>query len=363
MNATVAIVTFQGRFNYGNRLQNYAVDRIYKNLGLVPSSLILNRNNPLTVRLREMIRSFARPGVCPEKSMSMERLAAFDRFNEKMNFLEVNSLNSELVQSFQLFSVGSDQIWYLDKGHKDEDWRFLTFVPPVKRITMSPSLGRNEVGSVEGERLARYLSSYPRISVREARGAELIKQYVGRDAVVTCDPTLAIPAETWRVESDSRKTPLGKYVLTYLLGDVNPEVSDVLPSITKNGQIPIVSLSDHETCDEPKAGPSEFISLIDSATHVVTDSFHAAVFSSILQTPLTIVHRLGGSSMFSRLETLAQTLGIEHKIYGSPEFDLARAGDYEGVPEAIERERRKFMDYLEGCLDAQLPGWRGGARA
>ena len=67
--------------------------------------------------------------------------------------------------------------------------------------------------------------------------------------------------------------------------------------------------------------------------------------------------------MFSRLETLSKTLGIEHKIYGFPDFNLSRAGDYGGVPEAIERERKKFMDYLEGCLDAQLPGWRDDARA
>ncbi len=125
----------------------------------------------------------------------------------------------------------------------------------------------------------------------------------------------------------------------------------MLESVTRRGEIPVVPLSDRQKPGEPDAGPAEFISLIDNAEHVVTDSFHAAVFASILQTPLTIVHREGGESMFSRLEQLSRMLGIENKVYGSSDFDLARGGDYEGVPEAIERERRRFVEFLEGCLD------------
>ena len=363
MDINVAIVTFQGRFNYGNRLQNYAVDRIYKDFGLIPTSLILNRKEAFLSRIRGAVRALVRPNEDPENLMTDERLASFDRFNEKMSFQEVNSLDSRLVQSFQLFSVGSDQIWYLDKGHKDEDWRFLTFVPPMKRITMSPSMGRNELGPIEGERLSQYLSDFPSISVRESKGAKLIKQYAKRDAVVTCDPTLAIPAETWRMESDSRDTPPGEYVFTYLLGGMSSESSAVLKKVTKNGLVPVVPLSDRETSDESAAGPSEFISLVDNAAHVVTDSFHAAAFSAILQTPLTIVHRVGGSNMFPRLETLASTLGIEHMIFGSPSYDLSRAQDYRGVQKAIGREREKLLAYLVSCLDSQLPGWRDDARA
>lgn len=56
--------------------------------------------------------------------------------------------------------------------------------------------------------------------------------------------------------------------------------------------------------------------------------------------------------MFGRLKTLADKLGIEHKIYGSQDFDFSRSNDYEGVSEAIGRERKIFMEYLEACLNA-----------
>ena len=199
--------------------------------------------------------------------------------------------------------------------------------------------------------MAHGMRNLTRVSVREKRGAELLRECAGIEAEVICDPTLVLTADDWRSVSDGSCTPVEPYVFTYLLGGVGNEASEVLAAVTHHGIIPVVQLTYCQKPGEPDAGPAEFIDLIDHAEHVVTDSFHAAVFSSILQTPLTIVHREGGASMFSRLEQLSEMLGIEEKVYGSPTYDLARAGEYDGVPEAIEREREKFMTYLEGCLD------------
>lgn len=359
----VALITFQGRHNYGNRLQNYATERIYEELGFSPVSLVLNRRERAPIRAKRAVKKLLRKVDIPiEMTLSQERLKAFDSFNSLMTFRIVQDLNDTFVEKYDFFSVGSDQIWYLDPNHIDEDWRFMQFVPPRKRLTISPSLGMDNLGLREGRRLRSYLFEYPYLSVREYEGAEIIKKYVDRDAVVTCDPTLVLPAEKWRAVADDHLTPDDTYVFVYLLGGAGAEANDVLEHVTDHGRIPVVPLSDRQKPGEPDAGPAEFISLVDRATHVVTDSFHAAVFSSILQTPLTIVRREGGASMFSRLETLSKTLGIEEKVCGSPEYDLSRAGDYEGVPEAIDRERQRFMSYLEGCLDGQLPGWREAAR-
>lgn len=356
----VAIITFQGNFNYGNRLQNYAVDTIYKGMGISPTSLVLRRRQKLLTRLKREVKSaFGISGVSPEQMMTLERAAAFERFNSMMSFQVVDSLDDELIESFDWFSVGSDQIWYLDKGKEDEDWRFLQFVPASKRITVSPSFGRDLLGNAEGRRLRRYLDGFVNISVREERGAEFIKLYTGKEATVTCDPTLVLKPEDWRIVSDDRLTPKEPYVFTYLLGGIGPEAADVLEKATDHFRIPVIQLSDSQKQGEPDAGPAEFISLIDNAIHVITDSFHAAVFSCIMQTPLTIIHRQGGANMFGRLETLASMLGIEQKVYGSSKYNYALAAEYGGVPEAIDCERQKFMSFLRGCLETQQEKTRG----
>lgn len=382
----VAVITLPGNYNYGNRLQAYAVHSIYKREGFSPESLVLRgesrfqsasrRIKGLTGRLQE---------DDPEKLSSLNRIRAFQSFSRQMPERTVNRTFEIDCSEYVLFSCGSDQVWnpgmvspgkgdgvLRDLYHKMVnperisrivEWYYLGFCPREKRLALAPSLG---LDSLEGERarvVERGVRNFDRLSVRESRGAELIKECSGRDAVVICDPTLVLFPMEWRAVADDRLTPEKPYVFTYLLGGVGESASHVINEVTDCGRLPVIPLSDRQKPEEPDAGPAEFVSLIDSAVHVVTDSFHAAVFSSILQTPLTIVRREGGVGMFSRLESLAKTLGIERKIYGSIDFDLSCAGDYDGVPEAIERERKKFMDYLEGCLDAQLTGWRDDARA
>lgn len=362
----VGVVTLPGNYNYGNRLQNHAVHSILREAGLRSISLNVDRTKSLLSKTYSFIKRICGDEqINHETYMSETRLRAFKEFSSQFKSKAVAGSSSDmrrLSNECTLLFTGSDQVWNpLIVGRK-LSWYTLSCVPSNKRVALAPSVGVDVLTPKQSRILSKALIGFPRLSVREKRGAELIKECTGRDAEVICDPTLTLSAEEWRAVADDRCTPSRPYVFTYLLGGVGAEAADVLDKVTDHGRIPVVPLSDRQKPGEPDAGPAEFISLIDHASHVVTDSFHAAVFSSILQTPLTIVHREGGASMFSRLEQLSQMLGIEEKVYGSPTFDLSRAGDYEGVPEAIDREREKFMSYLEGCLDTQLPGWREGAR-
>ena len=356
----VGIVTLPGHFNYGNRLQCYAVSKIYERYGLSSEELVLAQRFKIKRAAARIVRkALNKERVNPEDMMSDSRREAFARFDSRIRSRTVRRLGP-LAGEYDLFSVGSDQTWNPAQFAYNEDWYFLSFARPEQRIALAPSIGVESVTPKQARKIARGVCGFPKLSVRESRGAEIIRESSGKNSEVICDPTLVLAAEEWRSVADQRLTPSSPYVLAYLLGESGRDAKAALYCATCHGRIPVISLSDREKPDEPPAGPSEFISLVDGAAHVVTDSFHAAVFSCILQTPLTIVRREGGSSMFSRLQTLAETLGIASKVYGSPDFDPSRTGDFSGVPEAIGRERRRFTNYLESCLDSQLPGWRGG---
>ena len=298
-----------------------------------------------------------------DNRVSQDRLVSFDRFNRNLHIVDAPLCGKKLKNEYDVFSVGSDQVWNLNLMGYRADWFFLEFVDPEQRIALSPSIGLDDLDQKQAKVIAKGVQNFPRLSVRESRGAELIKKYSGRVAEVICDPTFVLSRDEWLKVSDNRLTPEEPYIFTYLLGRKADSTSELIDKIAKTRRLRVVSLTDRDQPGELPAGPAEFISLIANASHVITDSFHASVFSSIMQTPLTIIRREGGYSMFSRLKTLSHMLGIEYKVYGSEEFDFTRADDYESVPEAIERERKKFMDYLESCLDNQLPGWRGGVRA
>ncbi len=377
---TIGVITLEGQFNYGNRLQLFATMKMYESLGYIPVELRRGFGVPLSFSERagsfykeHYMRNGAK-AIDPNKLSTGNRLAAFQRFGSA-TCREITKSSDIDCDTFAYFSVGSDQVWnptlaqvpdrstsnlvaraYHGRGDALRaksmlDWYFLGFCQPEQRIALAPSVGNDSLGGQQLELLAKGVQNFKKVSVRENRGAELIRDCAGIEAEVICDPTLTLSAKDWRAVAADGLTPSEPYVFTYLLGGSSKEALEVLDVVTDHGRIPVIPLSDRQKPGEPDAGPAEFIDLIDHATHVVTDSFHAAVFSSILQTPLTITHREGGASMFSRLEQLSEMLGIEEKVYGSPTYDLARAGEYDGVPEAIECEREKFMTYLSGCLN------------
>ena len=355
----VGIITLPGNYNYGNRLQCYAMSEAVKRVGSSPMVLMREISFPWYRRLYYALKlkylslkdkNFVSD---PEKVQTPARALAFERFAARIPIVILPGTGYASANEMRdCFVVGSDQVWNPKLTCHQETWYYASFAQPERRAAVSASLGIDSFASADqAKRVAHGVRNLTRVSVREKRGAELLRECAGIEAEVICDPTLVLTADDWRSVSDGSCTPVEPYVFTYLLGGVGNEASEVLAAVTHHGLIPVVHLTDCQKPGELDAGPAEFIDLIDHAEHVVTDSFHAAVFSSILQTPLTIVHREGGASMFSRLEQLSEMLGIEEKVYGSPTYDLARAGEYDGVPEAIEREREKFMTYLEGCLD------------
>lgn len=351
----VGIVTIQSRANYGNRLQNYATAELIKKMGYQPVSLILDRSRDLLARIRSAARR-ALGKKLHEESMSAQRLEAFDRFNELMDFEVVDYASLHRNLDCDFYCAGSDQIWRFARFGFGEKWTFLQFADKDRRISLAPSFGVDTMTRLQSRRLGRYVDGYRMLSVREERGAEMIAGASGRKAEVICDPTLALSPEEWRSVSCDSLTPAVPYVFVYLLGDATCETTAIINAASRNGELEVVYLSDRERQGEPPAGPSEFLSLVDHAQHVVTDSFHASIFSSLFRTPLTIVRRNAGSSafsnMFGRIETLAAKLGIEHMVYESQGYDPDRADDFEGVAENIERERKRIIDYLGLCLNA-----------
>ena len=358
MGRKVGVITLPGNFNYGNRLQCFAMCKAVESLGVQAFSLERKRLFSLPRWLFHSLKKSCMSAVGKKGPISAEdartpaRVLSFERFATHIPTVILSGNGFEEAARYDCLVIGSDQVWNPNEICHQEKWYFAKFAETGRRVAVAASLGIDSFSTEHQMRsVVNGIRGFEKIAVRERRGAELIKECSGVDVEVVCDPTLVLSAAEWRSMADSRYTPSVSYVFTYLLGGVNEEAAEVLKKVTDNGRIPIVPLSDRQKPGEPDAGPAEFIDLIDHATHVVTDSFHAAVFSSILQTPLTIVHREGAASMFSRLEQLSEMLGIQEKIYGSPTFDPLRAGDYDGVPEAIAHEKAHFMKYLEGCLN------------
>ena len=93
----------------------------------------------------------------------------------------------------------------------------------------------------------------------------------------------------------------------------------------------------------------DFISLIDHAKYVLTDSFHATAFSLNLHTePICIYPK----EFSGRLESiLAQTKSLQRHIENFEDFDvLNRPVDFNKVNQILQIEREKAAKFIGDVL-------------
>lgn len=340
----VGIVTLVDNLNYGNRLQNYAVDSIYKRLGTNPVTLI-NRVVTFQSIAKTAVKKAIGRSENPSSHEHDPRYPLFQDFNRPIEFEEVDSWRG-LASRYNYFSAGSDQIWN-PWFSADMRWSFLSFAKREQRIALCPSVGIDSIPARFKGIFSRGLKGFKQISIREESGKSIAGDYGRTDVVVLADPTIMVNTDEWLSISNGDVVPNEPYIFTYVLGDYSGQRKEQIRQLA-NGR-KIITLSDHCNVEGLLAGPAEFIALIAHADAVITDSFHGSVFSMLFDTPLTIVKREGkGSELNSRIETFVK------------KFELANALEENGglavlsnkkKKKLLEAERRQYLNFLSNYFD------------
>ena len=235
---------------------------------------------------------------------------------------------------FDMFVVGSDQVWRPKYncwyGLRIED-SFLDFAEGwnVRRISYAASFGTEEWEYSEAQRIrcSSLLHLFNAVSVRETQAIGMCKSYLGVDAIQTLDPTLLLTKEDYeRIinEETYLRKPAGG-LLCYFL-DYDNEKRELVSKISENiGLEPFNAFVGNnileESCkEESYVSIAQWLSFFKEAEFVVTDSFHACVFSVIFQKPfIAICNKERGASRFkSLLEPLS--LG-DHLLDSAGEYN------------------------------------------
>ena len=104
------------------------------------------------------------------------------------------------------------------------------------------------------------------------------------------------------------------------------------------------------------SGPREFLDLIRHADFVVTDSFHACVFSMIFKTPFVVFERNRAGetgNMNSRIYYILEEYHLERQLVTEIELedmnDIPKV-DFAYAHEHWQERRRESLAYLENAL-------------
>lgn len=347
----VAIITICDNTNYGNRLQNYALHKVLKNMGIENSTLWDKSKNTLLKKVKFIIKMIISVfDLSKRKSLSFEKFTYTNISNEYNDLENLEQINDK----FDYFIVGSDQIWNYNFGHaKDKD--FLKFADYHKTISYAPSFGISEVDSKWKSKISDGVNHIKYLSVRENQGAKIIKKLTNRDAQVVLDPTLLLSKEEWHeIEKKPKKMMNEKYILTYFLGEKSQKLNDEIKELSEKNNFRIINLNNIDDKDFYTCGPSEFLYLFNRAEIVLTDSFHACVFSMIYNKPFYVFDRNteGMKCMNSRLDTLLKTFKQEERKVGSLEnIENVFLCDYSESYKILREKQIESLEFLQNALN------------
>ena len=346
--------------NYGNRLQNYASQQVIKTLGLEEETL------PKVVShgIKQKISGLVFPPLVFFYDKSPKKDIA--KLNQKLREKKFRDFTSryinaskhyitsyeglkELAINCDFVVTGSDQVWnYNFRPNLDID--FLQFAPKEKRISYAASFGVSEIPEKYREKYTEYLSDMNYLSVREQAGQKIIKELTGQDCELLIDPTMMLTKDEWlQIALKPKCTPQKKYLLTYVLGNQTEELTNFVNKLAEEKGLEVLNLLNPYDKDIHCVDPGEFVYLINHAEVMITDSFHGAVFSILMETPFVIFERQDSNiSMNSRIDTLVTTFKMESRLsrHIKSVEDVYQI-DFSHIDEILKVEREKAIRYLK----------------
>lgn len=349
----VGILTINDDGNYGNRLQNYAVQEIFKKQDCIVET-INNQENIVGINvIKRKIKNIIKKIINLKK---FKRYNCFINFNKNIKyskkFIDKDKIVQDLKDKYDYFFTGSDQVWNPTFGRMS-DIDFLTFAPKEKRNSISASFGISQIPDEMKDYYKERLSELNHISVREDRGKEIVEELTGRtDVEVLVDPTMLLTAEEWdKVAKKPERLKTDKYILNYFLGELSNERKKEIDRIAKENGCEVINILDKNS-PFYQTGPSEFLYLEKNAFLICTDSFHSCVFAILYNRPFIAFTREDKEvCMNSRLETLLSKFRLEDRYYNGKITDNLLYVDYKESYRILINEKEIANNFINKCLE------------
>ena len=359
-------LTLDGYFNYGNLLQNYALQQFLLNYADAVDTIwhekeryYISGSHRLT--WKEMIKfvlnwnNFRDFYHKQHLGCEIERQKKIKKWSDQHIHIRMDVTDlHDIANEYDYFVVGSDQVW---NPYADLQSNFLSFAPYDKRIAYAASIASPDIPEKKVELYKHGFNGMKWISMREQEGANTVKQFTGRDVPVVVDPTMLLTPEEWRKVSRKPAWYRGEdYILTYFLGN-RPDAA--IQQVANKIGLPIVNLLDEEVYEHYVTGVDEFIWAIEHASLVYTDSFHGTVFSILFQRPFVVCNRVGEEAvgkMSSRIDTLLSYFGLEGRRGTQKNnylIDDPMHISYNDTQAVFQREWRRADDYLRKALNVE----------
>ena len=385
--------------NFGNKLQSYALCKVIKSFNLAEPEVIRlsdgwgygNVSSLRKKQLLDLIKTY--------KLKSFRRMYDFVRYNLQYRQIRKNSdlyksaverqtelydkFDSEipytkneftiedvragkLLQNYDAFIVGSDQVWNGPRVGCLDVYMCDFLHKKRSALSYAASFAIDAIPENQREEYLEYIQNMDTLFIREERGVELCKELGREDAKQVLDPTLLLEAKDYE---GFLKNPVdlvgeGEYVLVYSLTSsmkIFDEANKLANKyhckivVLKNGAYPPLVSKYKNSVDVIAAGPAEFLSLVKYAKFLVTGSYHALMFSLLFHSHFYI-YLDNASAQNSRLISTLKMFGLEKQLYYETSSlpKIMPHIDYSIVDPILKEKREESLALLRASIERKL---------
>lgn len=359
----IGIVTIDDYTNYGNRLQNYALTKLIEkeNFKVINGIRVFTKTdwidgtrNPVKRTIKKIIPFFLikrshnywhieRSGLLKQREKRfMDFVQSYTQILAPI-VVSSNRTANTILNKYHIdyYVVGSDQVW--NPYFEAKPYEFLTFAPPEKRLSFSASIGVETIPEESKWAFTKGLNGMKTISVREERAAEIVSELTNRTAEITIDPTLLLDVHEWEEAAKCPQITIVKdYICTYFLG----EIPDAVNKFVKEKGLPVYSLNSTDDERLYTIDPAEFLYMIQNATFVLTDSFHAVAISVKFHKEFYVFERKqnGINSMFSRIESITNKLELSNRIQSRSQIiEQKQINHWDEIDCLLDKKKKESM--------------------
>ena len=373
----IAIVTLPLHTNYGGILQAYALQTVLEQMGHKVEHLQPRVEFPKLhpiwkmplVWCKRLYRKYIKgesrlPIFTHPLKWIRKKTDVFIIENVKCRYIDQKEWNICMQGGYDVVIFGSDQVWRpLYAYPKTKYFGSFCIDSNVKKIAFATSFGTdvNEYSKELQNECAELLKDFVAVSVRENSAVDMCKTMFGVNAKHVLDPTLLLPKDEYIRLFQNKKTPKSDGDLVISVLDESPEISAFVQKISEiGGLVPFRTNSKVEDyydapiteCQQPPV--ERWLRSFYDAELVITDSFHACVFSIIFSKPfICIGNKKRGSARF---ESLLSMFGLEDRLvtsfddFEARKEDLMKGIDYGRVYAILKEKRKESMDFLQKSL-------------
>ena len=343
----IAILTLPLHTNYGGILQAYALQTVLERLGHDVVVLDKRRKPYEKIPISISIKRFLKKYILLEKIAPLQFKVDYKKKSKVNKYTwkfadkyikrkEIQNFNDIKPDDFDCIIVGSDQVWrpryFSTNYNRPMQDAFLSFTKGwnIKRITYAASFGTDnwEYSIDDTVECKSYINHFNAISVREDSGIPLITNYLKKDNVsITPDPTLLLSKDDYINIFKKANTPPSKgNLLVYFIDETEDKQNLIKEISSKKNLRPFYVNTQIESIYNKKKNQiqppvEKWIRGFYDAQYIITDSYHACIFSIIFHKPFIVYgnHARG----MARFESLLRIFKLEDRlIYRSKDLDL-----------------------------------------